>query len=100
MANYVYQKLERQQKIEIPVLAQHLCLSYSQFNRKMTAITGLTPQAYVTRMKVQKAKELMEKYPEYSYLYISELCGFSDYSNFVRAFKSVYGVSPKQSQKE
>lgn len=100
VANYVYQKLERQQKIEIPALAQHLCLSYSQFNRKMTAITGLTPQGYVTRMKVQKAKELMEKHPEYSYLYISELCGFSDYSNFVRAFKSVYGVSPKQSQKE
>lgn len=99
VADYVYLKLERQQKIEIPALAQHMCLSYSQFNRKMTAITGLTPQTYVTRMKVQKAKDMMDKHPDYSYLSISELCGFSDYSNFVRAFKTVYGITPKQRSK-
>lgn len=35
-------------------------------------------------------------HPELGFNDVAEQCGFSDYSNFVRAFKNVSGITPTQ----
>jgi len=96
--DYVYSCLESQHRIEIPALAQHLCLSYTQFYRKLSALTGLTPVGYVQRLRVQEARQMMEHNPQLTLRHVADVCGFSDYSAFVRAFKGIYGTTPRNSQ--
>jgi AraC-like DNA-binding protein len=44
--------------------------------------------------KLIEAKELIIKKTPITEVY--KQCGFGDYSNFFRAFKNEYGVTPKQ----
>ncbi len=96
LADHIYILVEGNQNIEVSAIASHMCMSYSQFNRKMTALTGYTPLGYIQRVKIKKAQKMLQTNPELSFREVSEQCGFSDYSNFVRSFKNVCGMTPKQ----
>ena len=69
-------------------------MSDRQFYRKIKAITSSTPTAYIQRIKIKKAKSLLDGDEQMSFGEIAERCGFGDYSNFVRTFKNAYGVTP------
>lgn len=71
-------------------------MSHSQLYRKLSALTGMTPVQYIQRVKVAKAKLMLSRHPEMSLNIVAEQCGFSDYSNFVRAFKNVLNTTPTQ----
>lgn len=81
---------------DVNTVAERLNMSYSQFYRKLTAITGLTPVQYIQRTKVAKAKLMLTKHPEMSFNAVADQCGFTDYSNFVRAFRNVLNITPTQ----
>ncbi len=55
--------------------------------------TGYTLHKYVTQKRVLRSAELIRKGD--SVLAAAEKSGFSDYSAFLRAFKSTFGVLPK-----
>ena len=90
----IYLQLNRQKEINVSLLASNMCMSNSQFYRKVVALTGYTPAAYIQRIKIKKAKTLLEGDADLSFSDIADQCGFNNYSNFVRAFKNVCGITP------
>lgn len=54
---------------------------------------GVTPTQYWNRLKLQKAKHLLEVTSD-SAATIAEMCGFGDYSHFYRLFLRETGLSP------
>lgn len=92
----VYLMLNNQKNVDVGAVASQLCMSYGQFNRKLSALTGYTPAQYIQRIKVKKAQRMLTAHPELGFNIVAERCGFSDYSNFVRAFKNVCGMTPTQ----
>ena len=96
MVDYVYLMLDKNEEIDINLIASNMCMSSRQFYRKVSALTGCSPQAYIQRVRIHKAKQLLDKNPQLPLKEVSERCGFSDYSNFVRSFKNVCGITPTQ----
>ena len=81
--------------LSIESLANDMCLSRSQLNRRIKAVTGVTSQQYVMRVRLEHAKNLLDD----SNLQVSEVayqCGFDDVASFSRAFKRTFGKSPSQ----
>jgi AraC-like DNA-binding protein len=56
--------------------------------------TGYTLHHYILQKRLAKAAALIKKGDQTTY--VADLCGFKDYSSFVRAFKKSFGLSPKQ----
>ncbi len=88
--------IDRQKDVDVSLVASKMCMSNSQFYRKLTALTGYTPIAYIQRIKIKKVQSLLDENKEIPFGEVAELCGFKDYSNFVRAFKNVYGITPTE----
>jgi AraC-like DNA-binding protein len=60
--------------------------------REFKKYTGYTIHSYIRQKRLIEAKALLR-----GGLKVAEVCaktGFGDYSNFIRAFKNAYGVSP------
>ena len=94
VADYIYLQLNRGKVIEVSQVASAMCMSDRQFYRKMNALTNSTPTVYIQRIKIKKARSLLDANPQMSFGEIADRCGFNDYSNFVRTFKNAYGVTP------
>ena len=62
---------------------------------KMKAITGAGAKEYITRIRLEKAKSLIES-TDLSIADISEMTGFSSQSYFSTAFKGYTGLTPSQ----
>lgn len=96
LTDCIYLMLGSHKGIDVEAVASKLCMSYGQMNRKLTALTGYTPAQYIQRIKIKKAQRMLLAHPELDFNSIAEQCGFSDYSNFVRAFRKVVGLTPTQ----
>lgn len=80
--------------VNVDELAAALAMSTSQFRRRLSAITGDTPQGYITKIRMQKARHLLDTVPDMTMLDIANSCGYEDQSSFTRAFKRFFGVTP------
>jgi AraC family transcriptional regulator len=76
-------------------LALDAGLSPYHFLRTFEQLTGVTPHRYIRRMRLRRAAAQLfaERKPV---LDVVMDCGFGDVSNFNRAFRSEFGVSPRQ----
>jgi AraC-like DNA-binding protein len=74
-------------------LAREARLSTYHFLRTFESLTGLTPHRYVVRARLREAAIRLAAEPE-KILDIALDCGFGDVSNFNRAFRAEFGVSP------
>ena len=95
-SDVIYLQLNRGKDIEVSQIASAMCMSDRQFYRKINALTGSTPKVYIQRVKIKKAKSLLDGDSRMSFGEIADKCGFNDYSNFVRTFKNTYGVTPTE----
>ena len=96
VSDVIYLQLNRGKDIEVSQIASAMCMSDRQFYRKMSALTDSTPTVYIQRVKIKKAKSLLDGDSQMSFGEIANRCGFNDYSNFVRTFKNTYGVTPTE----
>ena len=96
VSDVIFLQLSRGKEIEVSQIASALCMSDRQFYRKINAITNSTPTVYIQRVKIKKAKSLLDGDLQMSFREIADRCGFNDYSNFVRTFKNAYGVTPTE----
>ena len=74
-------------------LAQEVNVSNSMLYRKLMKSVELNPNAFIKKMRLLKAVQLLEE----TDLTISEIaykCGFTDMSYFGYSFKKQYGISP------
>ncbi len=79
-------------------LALTLNVSNSMLYRKLLKLIDLTPNAFIKKMRLIKATELLDE----TDLTISEVafrCGFSDISYFGYAFRKEFGISPSAYQR-
>lgn len=85
-------------EVSVQTMANHLFISRSQLARKVQLITGMNTSEYVMRIRMTRARRLLEE----GHLSISEVairCGFTDQSYFTRMFKKTYNLTPTQVKK-
>jgi AraC-like DNA-binding protein len=78
-------------------LASVFYLSKYYLMRKFKQQTGYTVHNYILQKRLIAANALIKKGKSITTTCIE--CGFGDYSNFVRAFKKNFGLSPKKHYK-
>ncbi len=89
---YINSHLE--EDITIDALSEYSYLSKFHLSREFKKHTGTTLHRYILQKKLIAAKEFILKDVPITQVY--EQCGFGDYSNFFRAFKKEYGMTPRQ----
>ena len=77
------------------LICRELGVSRALLYNKMKAIAGTGAKEYITRIRIEKAKNLMEN-PSLSIADIAEMTGFTSQSYFSTAFKSQTGLTPSQ----
>lgn len=82
------------EKISLTEVAEHLHLNSSYFSRMYKKETGEGFIEYVTRVKMEKALELLDQSVKTVEQIAYEL-GFESKSYFLKTFKRFYGLSPK-----
>ncbi len=88
---YISQHLS--QELDLTIVAAASGFSPFHFHRIFKAMTGETPQAYINRLRLEKAANLLVKSASSSITEIAFLCGFSSSAVFARSFKKYYGIS-------
>ena len=83
-----------QYPVSIGDLSRHFYISESYICRIFKAATGTTINKYMTARRISIAKSLLAEGIGVSE--VCERCGFSDYSNFLKAFTKSVGISPKK----
>jgi AraC family transcriptional regulator len=81
------------QDITVAELAECACFSLFHFVRAFRLAMGVTPHAYVSERRLDRAKTLL-RYTNTSLVDISLICRFSGQTNFNKAFKRAVGMSP------
>lgn len=75
-------------------LASIVCLNPSYFLRVFKKSVGLSPHAYLTQVRINRAKEMMAAGMPLTE--IAPSTGFYDQSHFSNRFKRVFGLTPGQ----
>ena len=79
--------------VDLNALANRVNLSVSRLRHLFKDETGVTPAQYLKRLRLERARELMEE----SFLRLKEVMpqvGINDESHFVRDFKKKHGLPP------
>lgn len=82
------------EEISLDKLAQRLFISKYYLSHIFRKETDTTPYQYIMKKRLILSKRLIET--GLAITEVSARCGFSDYTNFFRAFKREYGITPKQ----
>ncbi len=80
--------------LRIQSIANHFLISESSISQLFKKQMNLSLYRYITQRRLIEAKNLIHK--GISLKKLPELCGFSDYSTFYKAFVKQYGLSPKE----
>ncbi|PKP12977.1 MAG: hypothetical protein CVU08_07735 [Bacteroidetes bacterium HGW-Bacteroidetes-3] len=83
----------------VELLADKLCLSPSQLNRKLQALIDQAPGQLIRNIRLQRATELIKQNAGS----LADICfqtGFNDQTYFSRAFKNQFGCSPSAFKKD
>ncbi len=81
------------QPLRIEQLAKKTGLSWSQFERRIRNITGLTPRQLLTKSRIELAAEALRATREPLSMIACD-CGFYDQAAFSRQFHSATGLTP------
>ena len=87
------------QSVSINDLADSLNMTPRQLNRKINAVTGENISKYILRLRMLRAKQLLDSNKDYTIAEIAYKCGYEENSNFTRAFKMLYNITPTQYRK-
>lgn len=80
--------------LTLGAMAREAGLSPYYFLRTFEQVTGVTPHQYILRVRLREAALRLIEEPS-KILDIALNCGFGDISNFNRAFRREFGVSPR-----
>jgi len=86
------------ERIDAGEIADEACYSKFHFIRTFKSIYGKTPHQYLTVVRVEKAKELLEQGVS-----VTEACfgvGFDSLGSFIGLFKRRAGLTPSEYQRQ
>lgn len=81
------------EELSLDLLADHFFVNKYHLSHEFNRIVGTSIYRYIIQKRLVIAKHLLSKGQSPTEVYKD--CGFGDYSNFYRAFKAEYGISPK-----
>jgi len=81
-------------EVNIEDMARYLKIGRTTLSKCINTEEGQNFNAWINLLRIEEAKLLLEKYPEYTLIEISELVGYSESSNFSRQFKRITSKSP------
>lgn len=90
-----YIRTHFREKIKINDLASHIGISRSYLVRIMRQQTGLSPQAYLIKVRMENAAELLLRSRD-TIREIAADSGYDDALAFSKVFKRYFGVSPSE----
>ncbi|GGI65274.1 AraC family transcriptional regulator [Enterococcus alcedinis] len=96
MLNYIQENITLD--ISLTSLEEQFGLSGFHLNRLFKKEVGSTIYQYILLSRISLAKQLLETHSN-----VTEVCflsGFNDYANFIRTFKKITGLAPKQYAKQ
>lgn len=90
--SYIEQNYRK--NITLEELANECGMNRNYFCRAFKEYTGKTPVEYLNYFRIESACELIASTDE-KLIDIAMKCGFNDYSYFIKVFKSMKGVTPR-----
>lgn len=89
---YINQNLS--ETLTLDVLSNVFYLNKYYLSHMFKENTGFSVNEYIINRRILKSRELLKQdLPVYE---VSEMVGFNNYCHFIRTFKSLVGISPKQ----
>ena len=82
------------ENLSLDDLANKFFISKYHLAREFQRLVGTSVHRYLVQKRLVMAKQMLSSGKPSTEVYQS--CGFGDYSNFYRAFKSEYQISPKE----
>ena len=95
-ASDIVLSLMESRRLDVPTIAQKLCMSPRQLHRKIVTLTGAPPSSFILNVRMQRACALMRAYPGWTVEEIADKCGFDHVTSFYHSFKKVYGLTPSE----
>ncbi len=87
------------EKVTLEDLALLLGLDRFRFLKLFKRTIGMTPHAWLLRLRLERAVELIRANRGMSITDVAQAVGFFDQSHFTRAFHTAYGVTPARFQR-
>ncbi len=87
------------ERISLDQIAENMYLSPFYISKLFKAEIGKSPIQYLIQIRMEKAKELLEREVDLSVSEVAEQVGYDDMYHFSKLFKKAYGISPSKVRK-
>ncbi len=88
-----------EETFQVKELCRKIGIGERQLYRKLQALLGCTPAAYIRQIRLDRARQLLEKGAG-TVSEITFMVGYGNTSAFARAFREAFGKAPSQLLKE
>ena len=95
--NYIH--INAYSEVDLDYAASICYMSRDRFNHVFKDVTGFSPSVYVTKIRIERAKQLLRDLGM-SVRECAESVGFADANYFCRVFRKETGLSPKRYAEE
>lgn len=89
-----YVNLHYSEPLTLDMLAEQFYVSKYHLSREFNRQVGTSIYRYIQKKRLLIARQLLDQGKKPNDVY--NACGFNDYTCFYRAFKSEYGISPRE----
>ena len=93
--NEVIQQNLSESTLDVKLLCHELAMSRASLYNKIKAITGMSANEYINKLRMEKAMQLIRT-SKLSFTEVAEQVGFASPSYFSTAFKQYTGFTPTQ----
>ena len=80
----------------VEVVASNMNMGVQTFRRRLLAVTGESPKAFISAIQMERAAKLLTDNPDMPVSRVATLCGYDETNSFARSFKRAYGMTPSQ----
>ena len=81
---------------DVEHLAPLLAMSQTQLRRKIIGVTGVSAARFITYLRIEEAKRLLQQYPKVTIIDVAYSTGFADNAHFTKVFHKYTGKTPLQ----
>ena len=78
----------------IASIAAQMHIKISTLHRRLRLSMSITPKTYILKVRMHKAKYLLQNYRIITISEVTRKCGHTQMSNFTRAFTRFFGITP------
>lgn len=88
------------QPLNAETICKDLGLGRTKLYKLSQQLYGVGPSDHIRTLRIEKAKQLLEEYPNISIADVGQECGFTDYNYFISVFSKCAGISPAAYRKQ